>query len=198
MRLRPDDGDQIMFVTYRLVAWAVTVTAVLGAVSYGVHDVHQRGYLAGQAERTAFYQPMIIQAQQAALRADQKSQRLDQQAATITAAIEAQHVDTEQVLTARAARAEQQLAQLLRQRATVSGPAGGGPVPQVPGGAAGTAPTGGGRGRDDELARRLSDLGARCERDAARLTGWQDWYVRERAALSGGPFLGTRTVPPGQ
>jgi hypothetical protein len=156
---------------------------LLLAVAFGCYKVHHAGYVSGQAERTAYYAPLMLKSAQALVVADTEADKLTRAATDITANVEQQHEQNEKLLGARATAAEQRITQLLQQRAPACTTAGSGQVPAVSAGAGGTTGPGGGQQRDAALATGVSSVGAACERDAERLNRWVQWYNTEAAAL---------------
>lgn len=160
--------------------FAVVAVVVLVCMMF---VVRHGGYLAGSADRTAYYEPILRQAAEDKIAADQRADAADRRSLEITAKVETDHAEIEQSLTARSVVAESRIADLLRQHAAAA-PHCGVQVPAVPSSAAvgtGAAP---GDPRDGRLAERVSGVGRQCEHDANELGAWQQWYERQRASLS--------------
>jgi hypothetical protein len=153
----------------------------VGIVSAGWW-IHHRGYAAGQAERTAHYQPLLAQIDLERAKAEERVKAAQAASDVITAQVEQRHAQTEQALQTRANAAERRITGLLSQltasgrRDEVHDPAG---APAL----AGPAPEE--RERIDRASRRLASIAAGCESDAANLNALQAFYDAQRRLQSG-------------
>lgn len=153
-------------IPWRLIGAGAAVLAVVGALLWIRHDA----YRDGQAEREAYYSPIIADIQRQADAAKARVQELERAASAINDMISNEDKQrAEDAIRQRdAARADRvRLAAALARCRT---------VPTVPGGTSVVAPAPG----DDERFRAadeaLGDLAYRCQRDADRLRAFQDWY----------------------
>lgn len=162
--------------TLSLVAVLIVVAALVGAGA----AVHHRGYRAGQAEREAYYAP-ILRAQSAAkLAADQRADQLAAAADAATRELEGRYAEQNRILTNRANAAQSRLADILRNTSpgTCTGHQ---QMPEPPATAPGAIGTPGSDDRVGRLATSLAGVGGRCEADAARLQHWQEWFRTQQA-----------------
>lgn len=163
----------------------VALLAVLAALVVGGVAIHHQGYRAGQAEREAYYAPLMRAAELAKLQLDQRVRAADLAAKQITQDVETRHVQAEADLANRARRAESSIAELLRQHAPAC--TGREHLPTVPNSATRVTDAARESERAERLASSVRSVGQGCEADAERLARWQEWYQRQRAALSSVP-----------
>jgi hypothetical protein len=145
--------------------------------------IEHRGFVRGVADRVNYYEPILREAADAKIVADERADAADKRSIEITAKVENDHAGIEASLTARAGVAESRIAELLRQHAGAAARCGG-QVPPVPGGASNSTGPPASDPRDGRLAERVSGVGRQCEHDANELGAWQQWYQQQRAALT--------------
>lgn len=144
--------------------------------------IERHGYNRGVLERNAYYEPILRQAAEAKISADQRASAAEKRADTINNNLETEHEQAEQALLERATSAESRIASLLRQHSATA-PHCGEQVPPVPGAPARGDGQGPGVNGDDRLAGGVSTVGKHCEHDADSLTRWQEWYSQQRESL---------------
>lgn len=155
------------------------LVVVVGLVTGGV-VAHHRGYRAGQAEREAYYAPLLRAETAAKLAADQRANELDAAADAATKTLEERYARENRILNDRTTAAESRFVDLLRQRSAGSC-TGRESVPETSGAASGAIDTSGSDDRVGRLAASLAGVGGRCESDAARLARWEEWYRTQQA-----------------
>lgn len=145
--------------------------------------LHHDGYVSGQAERTAYYRPLLAAANDAKLAADLKTADIEAASLKLTAEMQRDHEAQLKVLSDRESAAAARIADLLRSAA--HRPAGSCPVSEaarpagVPDGAAASD------ARDRQFSVSLANVGGQCEHDAAALAGWQDYYRHQQTLING-------------
>jgi hypothetical protein len=155
---------------------------LLGLIGGGVY-VHHHGYIAGQNERTAHYAALMQAANDAKDKANERVDRQDKAARTITEQSEKDHALLTQTLLDRTSTADARIAALLRQRAASDAGARRCTVPTVPNTAGESAGTPASDPRNERLAGSVSRVGGQCEHDADELAEFQQWYARQKAAI---------------
>lgn len=162
-------------------AWLMVVSVTLiGSIAAGT-AIHHHGYIVGQAERTAYYAPLLKAAADAKSAADARVAAQLTEAQRITVELEAHHGQIEQALTDRANAAELRITELLRERATADTATGGDSVSSLPGVTTTSQGAASGDERDREFAASVSSVGHKCEHDADELAEFQRWYARQSA-----------------
>jgi hypothetical protein len=168
----------------KAVAVAIMLSAIAGGLTWLHHSIYHGGYVAGQAERTAHYEPILVQAARDKEDADRRADKAEQAAKDINAKLETDHAQHQKELVDRAAGADARIAQLLRQRAAASATLCHQPLSTVPGGWTVIVGPSAGDASDNRLASRVSGVGKQCEHDAAEVAEWHTWYSRQRAAYT--------------
>lgn len=159
--------------------WKQLVGAVLVALLLGA--AYSWAYGCGVVATEAHYQPMLLAAEMAKARAEERTRTIEDAAKRLTAQQEARHAEALKVLETRTAGAERRFADLLRRGAACSRR---GDVPAVPGAAAITDEARAEHERARRAGERLADVGRGCEADAIALTQLQEW-VRQQATVAG-------------
>ena len=158
------------------------VAAVIAIVLWS-SVLYHRGYRNGETDRIAYYEPILRKAAEDTISANQRAALADRRADQINDDLETEHAQAQQALLDRATAAESRISSLLRQQRSNSSVRCE-QVSPVPG------PSGVGTGtsqidpRDDRLAVSLAAVGSACEHDADALARWQEWYSRQRQALT--------------
>jgi hypothetical protein len=158
--------------------WKQLVGAALVALLLGT--AYGWAYGRGVAATEAHYQPLLLAAEFAKARAEERTRSIEEASKRLTAQQEARHAEALRDLDVRAAGAEQRFADLLRKRAACPRR---GEVPAVPGTAADTDAASTERERARRAGERLADVGRGCEADAIALTQLQEW-IRSQQALN--------------
>jgi hypothetical protein len=153
--------------------YLLAVAVIAGGIwGYG----HWR-YNAGQAEREAFYAPLLKTVREEAAREKARHEAQELESAALVANQEKRHVESEKTLRNRADAAERSYARILQDsahRKASSCPGASAPAPESSGGA-GIAQCAG------ELAAFARTIGERAVRDATRYAQCQDFYNAQRA-----------------
>lgn len=143
--------------------------------------LHRKGYIAGQAERTAYYVPLLADVKATALAAEARHAAQERESADVSAQAEERHHASEIALQARATAAESRITGLVQNLAAHRR------CDAVP-------PTAGTAGEPEsateESARvgrvgsRITGTGAGCEADARTVLELQRWVADQRAVLN--------------
>lgn len=139
---------------------------------------HHHGYLAGQAERTAYYEPLLAAIDREKAAAEARVKATDAAAARSSKESEDKLRETQKALDARAAAAEQHIGVLLSQLATARRSH---EMPSTPGTPADPGPTPEVRRRLGAIAASFSAIGRNAESDAAAFGECQRFYDAQRA-----------------
>lgn len=162
---------------------ALGVLAV--ATGVGATAIHHRGFLAGQAEREAYYAPLLQAARDAKDAADARAFAAEEAALKINSDSEKDHALLAQALADRAADADRRIDAVLRERrAALAAAAHCESVPAIPAAADESTGSAASLDRDRRFSDRISDVGRRCEHDAAEVAEFQRWYEQQRAAAA--------------
>jgi hypothetical protein len=146
----------------------------------GLWYLHHHGYRAGQAERTAHYQPILKKIDEERIAASARVKALESAGEALSKETEQRHAETEKALRARAAAADERIARLVRRISRGHDC----PVPEAPRDPAepsGAAPIPDGLGGVGIALRALAE---RAVRDAERLAACQDFLRAERNLLN--------------
>lgn len=143
----------------------------------GIWYVHHHGYKSGQAEREAYYKPILSAAQSLASIAEARLKAQERESAELIKTQEKRRAETESTLKARAITAERSYARIVHdiaRRRTCDMP-GAAPSAAEPADAAAITERLGG------VATRLRGVGERARADAERYAECQDFYNAQRA-----------------
>lgn len=165
---------------YTLLIRTGGIALILGVV---VFLIYRHAYNRGVEDKVAYYEPILRQAADDKIAADERATAAEQRSVKITEQVEQSHAEMEKSLTDRALSAEQRIADLLRERAAP-------PsnrrleVSTLPGGAPQRADPAPSDERDQRFAASVSSVARQCEHDASELAEWQKWYDRQRSSLT--------------
>lgn len=149
---------------------------ILGAL----WGIHRHGYKAGQAERTAHYQPILTKVDQERLRAEGRVKAAESAGAALSIDTEKRLAESKKALAASRAAAERRIADLVR-RITRGDACS---LPEAPPDPAEPRSSPGEFARFGRIGADFSALAERAQRDAQRLTACQDLLRAERRLLN--------------
>lgn len=158
----------------RLIVYGIGLLAVCGCV----YTAYQWAYSRGQAERTAYYAPLLAAAEAAKDAADNRAALIEETQRLLSETEVAEYETRLTELQDRAHRAESAYAGSLRKLAA----AGGCEVPETSG-AGSFDGSAGIDGRIERTAAGIGTVGVGCEADALRLQALQD-VIRQYQALT--------------
>jgi len=163
---------------YIKIAAAVLVLAAIGTL-LGV--IHHKGYVAGQAEKVAYYEPILASARDAKDKAEAHAFEVETDSRTLKKQMEADHVAAAKAMADGVAALNARILDLLRQQRAASRPGSGGALPGA-GGSSGVS-VGGTEvdERDRRFASGVSNVAGNCKSDAESVAGWQEWYRRQQS-----------------
>jgi hypothetical protein len=160
---------------WRLVGAGAGIVVIACLLWWIRHDAYEDG----QAEREAYYRPLLADIRKQADAAVARVQELERAASAINDMISTE--DKQRAEDAAKQRDDAlrrlsdmrvRLASALTRRCE---------VPGVPGGTGSADATAGESERAAAADGRLTELARQCQRDSDRLRGWQNWYIRQSA-----------------